>query len=121
VASYRETVLGAFRDVEDNLAELRILAEESQAQDDAVTSSKRSLTLTTNRYVGGAATYLDVVVVQAVALSNERTSIQISRRRMSASVRLVKAVGGGWQVADLPTDQDVLARSSKPTPAPPPP
>ncbi len=121
VASYRETVLGAFRDVEDNLAELRILADESQAQDDAVKSSQRSLALTTNRYVGGAATYLDVVVVQAVALSNERTSIQISRRRMAASVRLIKAVGGGWQVADLPTAQDVLARSAKPNPAPPPP
>jgi len=121
VASYRETVLGAFRDVEDNLAELRILAQEAQAQDDAVTSSKRSLTLTTNRYVGGAATYLDVVVVQAVALSNERTSIQISRRRMTASVRLIKAVGGGWQASDLPTGQEVLARSSKPTPERPPP
>jgi NodT family efflux transporter outer membrane factor (OMF) lipoprotein len=121
VASYRETVLSAFRDVEDNLAELRILAEESQAQDDAVTSSKRSLTLTTNRYVGGAATYLDVVVVQAVALSNERTSIQVSRRRMAASVRLIKAVGGGWQVSDLPTAQAVLARSGKPNPAPQPP
>jgi NodT family efflux transporter outer membrane factor (OMF) lipoprotein len=121
VASYRETVLGAFRDVEDNLAELRILAEESQAQDDAVKSSRRSLALTTNRYVGGAATYLDVVVVQALALSNERTSIQISRRRMGASVRLIKAVGGGWQVSDLPSGQDVMARSATVTPKPPPP
>jgi NodT family efflux transporter outer membrane factor (OMF) lipoprotein len=121
VASYRETVLSAFRDVEDNLAELRILADESHAQDDAVKSSQRSLALTTNRYVGGAATYLDVVVVQAVALSNERTSIQISRRRMAASVRLIKAVGGGWQVSDLPSGEEVLARSAKVTPTPRPP
>jgi NodT family efflux transporter outer membrane factor (OMF) lipoprotein len=117
VAGYRETVLSAFRDVEDNLAELRILAEESQAQDNAVTSSKRSLTFITNRYVGGAATYLDVVVVQAVALSNERTSIQISRRRMSASVRLIKAVGGGWQASDLPSAKDVLVRGENTTSA----
>ena len=121
VASYRETVLSAFRDVEDNLAELRILAEESQAQDEAVTSSKRSVTLITNRYTGGAATYLDVVVVQTVALANERTSVQIAARRMAASVRLIKAVGGSWEVSDLPSGQDVLARSGKPTQAPPPP
>jgi len=111
LASYRSTVLGAFRDVEDNLAELRILADESQAQDDAVKSSRRSLALTTNRYTGGAATYLDVVVVQAIALSNERTSIQISSRRMEACVRLIKAIGGGWQISDLPTGDDVLARN----------
>jgi NodT family efflux transporter outer membrane factor (OMF) lipoprotein len=121
VASYRETVLGAFRDVEDNLAELRILAEESQAQDEAVVSSKRSLTLITNRYTGGAATYLDVVVIQTVALANQRTSVQIASRRMAACVRLIKAVGGGWQASDLPSGQDLLARSAKPTPAPLPP
>lgn len=121
VASYRETVLGAFRDVEDNLAELRILAEESQAQDEAVQSAQRSLTLTTNRYTGGAATYLDVFVVQTVALSNERASIQIASRRMQASVRLIKAVGGGWQASDLPSAQDTVARSANLTPKPPPP
>jgi len=118
VASYRETVLGAFRDVEDNLAELRILAEESDAQADAVSSSKRSQTLITNRYTGGAATYLDVVVVQTVALANERAAVQVATRRMAACVRLIKAVGGGWQVSDLPSGQDVLARNAKPTPAP---
>lgn len=118
LASYRSTVLGAFRDVEDNLAELRILAEESQAQEDAVKSSRRSLSLTTNRYTGGAATYLDVVVVQAIALSNERTSIQISSRRMQACVRLIKAIGGGWQNSDLPSGDDVLARNVKTSPAP---
>jgi NodT family efflux transporter outer membrane factor (OMF) lipoprotein len=121
VASYRETVLVAFRDVEDNLSELRILAEESQAQAEAVQSAQRSLTLTTSRYTGGAATYLDVFVVQTVALSNERTAIQIGSRRMQASVRLIKAVGGGWQASDLPSAQDVLARSANLTPKPPPP
>jgi NodT family efflux transporter outer membrane factor (OMF) lipoprotein len=121
VASYRETVLVAFRDVEDNLAELRILAEESQVQDEAVQSSQRSVALTTNRYTGGAATYLDVVVVQTVALFNERASIQTASRRMQACVRLIKAVGGGWQASDLPSAQDVLARSANVTPKPPPP
>jgi len=119
VASYRETVLSAFRDVEDNLAELRILAEEARVQDDAVRSSQRSVTLTTNRYTGGAATYLDVVVVQAISLSNQRTSIDIARRRMSASVRLIKAIGGGWEATDLPSGQEVLAGSNQPTPAQP--
>ena len=118
VASYRETVLSAFRDVEDNLAELRILAEEAKVQDDAVKSSQRSVTLTTNRYTGGAATYLDVVVVQAISLSNQRTSIDIARRRMGASVRLIKAIGGGWQATDLPSGQDVLAGDGKTIPTP---
>ena len=118
VASYRETVLGAFRDVEDNLAELRILADESQAQDEAVKSSQRSLTLYTNRYKGGAATYLDVVVVQAVALANQRTSVQITSRRMQACVRLVKAIGGGWQTSDLPSGKDVLVHRENVTTAP---
>ncbi|HVY06411.1 MAG TPA: efflux transporter outer membrane subunit [Burkholderiales bacterium] len=102
VASYRQTVLTAFQDVEDNLAALGILAEEAQIQDGAVKAAQRSLTLTTNRYTAGAASYLDVVVAQTFSLSNERTAVDISRRRMSAAVRLIKAVGGDWNVAQLP-------------------
>ncbi len=102
VAAYRQTVLVAFQDVEDNLAALGILAEEAQIQDGAVKAAQRSLTLTTNRYTAGAASYLDVVVAQTFSLSNERVALDISRRRMSAAVRLVKAVGGDWNVAQLP-------------------
>jgi NodT family efflux transporter outer membrane factor (OMF) lipoprotein len=97
VATYRATVLAAFRDVEDNLAALRILAEESRAQDAAVASAERSLTLSINRYKGGVVTYLEVLTSQNVLLAAQRTAIDILRRRLSASVSLVKALGGGWQ------------------------
>ena len=102
VAAYRQTVLTAFQDVEDNLAELTILAEEAQIQDAAVKASRRSVAQTTNRYEAGAASYLEVVVAQTFALSNERAAVDISRRRMIASVLLVKAMGGDWNVQDLP-------------------
>ena len=110
VASYRQTVLTAFQDVEDNLAALGILAEEAQVQDGAVKAAQRSLTLTTNRYTAGASSYLDVVVAQTFSLGNERAALDISRRRMSAAVRLIKAVGGDWSVAQLPTADAVSKR-----------
>jgi len=109
VATYRQTVLTAFQDVEDNLAALSILAEEAQAQDGAVKASQRSLNQATHRYTNGAASYLDVVIAQTFALSNQRAALDISRRRMTASVRLVKALGGDWSVADLPSGDAVLA------------
>jgi len=102
VAAYRQTVLNAFQDVEDNLAELNILAEGAQIQDAAVKASRRSVAQTTNRYRAGAANYLEVVVAQTFALVNERAAVDIQRRRMAASVRLIKAMGGDWNVADLP-------------------
>jgi NodT family efflux transporter outer membrane factor (OMF) lipoprotein len=109
VASYRQTVLAAFQDVEDNLAALAILAEEAQIQDGAVKAAQRSLALTTNRYTAGAASYLEVVVAQTASLSNDRAALDISRRRMAASVRLIKALGGDWNVARLPTPEAVAA------------
>src|SRR3954468_9993932 len=102
VATYRQTVLNAFQDVEDNLAELAILAEEAGIQDAAVKASRRSVAQTSNRYEAGAASYLEVVVAQTFALTNERAAVNISRRRMLASVRLIKALGGDWDVVDLP-------------------
>jgi NodT family efflux transporter outer membrane factor (OMF) lipoprotein len=113
VASYRQTVLSAFQDVEDNLAELRILAEEARIQDGAVKAAQRSLTLTTNRYTAGAASYLDVVIAQTFALTNERNAVGISRRRMAASVRLIKALGGDWKVSDLPSGKAILAEGKR--------
>ena len=103
VAAYRQTVLTAFQDVEDNLAELAILAEEAKIEAAAVTASRRAVAQTTNRYEAGAASYLEVVVAQTFALTNERAAVDISRRRMTASVRLIKAMGGDWSVADLPS------------------
>jgi NodT family efflux transporter outer membrane factor (OMF) lipoprotein len=103
VATYRQTSLTAFQEVEDNLAALRILENEAQQQDQAVASSRDSLHLFTNRYKGGVDTYLQVVTAETTELANERNAIDILRRRMDASVLLVKALGGGWTVSNLPT------------------
>jgi NodT family efflux transporter outer membrane factor (OMF) lipoprotein len=108
VAQYRQTVLDAFGQVEDNLASLRVLEQEAAAQDRAVAAARRTLATVTNRYKSGAITYLDVVVAQTTALSNERQAVAIARRRMAASVALVKALGGGWQASDLPTDEQLV-------------
>ena len=102
VASYRQATLDAFQQVEDNLAALRILEQETQQQERAVVSARESLQLFTNRYKGGVDNYLQVITAQTVALANERNQVDIMRRRMDASVLLVKALGGGWNVADLP-------------------
>jgi NodT family efflux transporter outer membrane factor (OMF) lipoprotein len=102
VATYRQTSLTAFQEVEDNVAALRILENEAQQQEEAVASSKDSLHLFTNRYKGGVDTYLQVITAETTELANERNAIDIQRRRMDASVLLVKALGGGWDVSSLP-------------------
>jgi NodT family efflux transporter outer membrane factor (OMF) lipoprotein len=102
VANYRETVLQAFQEVEDNLSSLRILNDESAAQQQAVTSARRSLTISTNRYKGGVTTYLEVITAQATQLANERTAADITTREFAASVQLIKALGGGWDNTKLP-------------------
>jgi NodT family efflux transporter outer membrane factor (OMF) lipoprotein len=103
VATYRQTSLTAFQEVEDNVAALRILENETQQQQRAVASSQESLQLFTNRYKGGVDTYLQVITAQTIELANERNAIDILRRRLDASVLLVKALGGGWNVSNLPT------------------
>jgi NodT family efflux transporter outer membrane factor (OMF) lipoprotein len=102
VANYRQTVLAGFQEVEDNLAALRILEQEALVQDEAVKSARESLTITLNQYRAGTANYLAVVVAQATALSNERAALAILGRRLTASVTLIKALGGGWDAAQLP-------------------
>jgi outer membrane protein TolC len=102
VATYREAILAAFQQVEDNLAAARILEQEARQQKEAVDSAQQSLQIFTNRYTGGVDTYLQVITAQTIALSNERNDVDILRRRMDASVLLVKALGGGWNVANLP-------------------
>ena len=110
VAVYRQTVLGAFEDVEDNLAALRILEIEAREQDEAVQAAERSLTLTTNQYRGGVVSYLNVVIAQTAALTSEQTAVGISGRRLNASLLLIKALGGGWSADQLPTDAEVTRR-----------
>jgi NodT family efflux transporter outer membrane factor (OMF) lipoprotein len=104
VAAYRETVLGAFQDVEDNLAALRILAEEASQQREAVTAAERALALARNRYAAGITTYLEVITAENAALANERTAVDLMARRMTASVNLIKALGGGWRAPTEPDD-----------------
>jgi NodT family efflux transporter outer membrane factor (OMF) lipoprotein len=103
VANYRQTTLSAFQDVEDNLAALRILAKEAEQQRAAVDAANNSLRIFNNLYVGGTDTYLQVITAQTFALTNESNQVIIQRRRMEASIRLVKALGGGWNAASLPT------------------
>ncbi|MBL8541468.1 MAG: efflux transporter outer membrane subunit [Betaproteobacteria bacterium] len=101
VAAYRQTVLTGFQEVEDNLAALRILEEEAAVQADAVAAARQSVDLTTNQYKAGIVSYLNVVAVQTVALNNERTAVGILGQRLTASVLLVKALGGGWDASAL--------------------
>ena len=96
VANYRETVLSGFQEVEDNLAALRILEEESRVQDQAVQAAQQVVTITMNQYAAGTVAYLNVLVAQTTALANERTALGIQGHRLAASVLLVKALGGGW-------------------------
>jgi NodT family efflux transporter outer membrane factor (OMF) lipoprotein len=107
VANYRQSVLNAFENVEDNLAALRYLEQESREQAAAVGYAERSLQLAQNRYNGGITTYLEVITAQSVALSNERTAVGLQIRRMTASVGLIQALGGGWDSSQLPTGKEL--------------
>jgi NodT family efflux transporter outer membrane factor (OMF) lipoprotein len=102
IDNYRQTVLTAFQEVEDNLAALRILQDEEVVQQSAVTSAEHSLALSINRYKGGIVNYLEVITAQNAALADEVTEVSIQTRRMEASVLLVKAIGGGWNVSQIP-------------------
>ncbi|RKU02011.1 RND transporter [Burkholderia sp. Nafp2/4-1b] len=97
VADYRQTVLVAFQQVEDQLSAIDVLASEAGSQQRATDAADLSLRLTTNRFNAGAVSYLDVVTAQTIALTNRRTADQIDARRMEAEVALLKALGGGWQ------------------------
>jgi NodT family efflux transporter outer membrane factor (OMF) lipoprotein len=95
-ANYRGVVLSAFRDVEDQMALANRLAVEAKDADDAVTAARRTVDLANIRYRQGVATYLDVVTAQTAALTAEQTAIQLTTRRLQASVDLTRALGGAW-------------------------
>lgn len=113
VAAYRQTVLTAFQNVEDNLAALRILQQESMKQDIAVQAAERSVVLSVNEYKGGLADYLQVLSAQTVSLSDQLTAVNIQGRRTMATVQLIEAVGGGWNVSKLPSAQSMTGKLSK--------
>jgi NodT family efflux transporter outer membrane factor (OMF) lipoprotein len=109
-ANYRQTVLTAFQQVEDNLSALRVLADEAIQLDQAVKSAERSVTVSTAQYKGGIATYLQVITTQTIALGDERSAIDLQTRRMTASVLLIQALGGGWNASTLPTTREVAQK-----------
>ncbi len=123
VAGYRETVLTAFGQVEDNLAALRILSEETQFQGEAVAQAELALKLANTRYMNGVTSYLEVVTAQTTALANELLAVELSTRQMTAGVSLIEALGGGWSISDLanlePAPAGPPSPAKKPTAAPP--
>jgi NodT family efflux transporter outer membrane factor (OMF) lipoprotein len=102
VAAYRQTVLTAFQQIEDDLSGLRILEEESGIETGAVQAAKQSLDVTTNLYKQGVDDYLQVITTQAILLNDQINNVNIATRRMTTSVLLVEALGGGWNSANLP-------------------
>jgi len=107
VANYRQTVLTAFQQVEDNLAALRILGDEAVAAETATKAAKDSLDIATFQYKAGTVNYLTVITAQATYLANEQTVVNLLARRMTSSVLLVQALGGGWDTSALPTGVDL--------------
>ncbi len=101
-AAYRSTVLAAFNDIEDQLSGLRILEQESTVERRAVASAQSSYDLSNQRYKGGVTSYLEVLTAEATLLQNQRTAIDITTRQFVASVGLVRSLGGGWDVSQLP-------------------
>ncbi len=114
VASYRQTVLGAFQQVEDGLAEVRILSQQIQQQEVAAQSAQKFVDLETSRYETGVDPYIDVVTAQETLLSDQQTLTTLRTQAMTASVSLIEALGGGWDTTQLPTPEQV---SVKMTPA----
>jgi outer membrane protein, multidrug efflux system len=101
VATYRQTVLTAFQEVEDGISGLNVLSEAAQTQQQTVDAAQRALTIANDRYVGGLVTYLDVVTAEQVLLDNKRLATQILGQQLTTSVLLIKALGGGWDAASL--------------------
>ena len=118
VANYRNTVLTAFQQVEDNISELRILAVELGQQDTAVSSANRNLQLATDRYRLGIDPYLNVITAQTTLLSNQQTAVNLRVQQMTTSVQLIKALGGGWNVTQVPGQVQLISRTqTSPQPA----
>ncbi len=105
VAGYRQAILTSFQQIEDNLAALRILDEEVQVQKRAVDAAHQAVQLTTNQYEAGTVSYLNVMVNQVTALNNDITVVNLQGQRLSATVLLIKALGGGWDKSELPTKE----------------
>src|SRR6185437_2651055 len=106
VASYRQTVLTAFQQVEDQLATLRILERQAVAEDATVRDAREAERLTLNQYLAGTVAYTSVVIAQTTALTNAESALAILQNRLTASVQLISALGGGWNASELPPTAD---------------
>ncbi len=113
VANYRQSVLTAFQQVEDNLASLRVLSQDIQQQDAAVQSAGRNLQEATARYQGGLDPYLNVITAQTLLLSAQQTALNFRVQQMVSSVQLIEALGGGWDLSQIPSPQQLRAKTSQ--------
>jgi outer membrane protein TolC len=107
VAAYRQAVLTAFQQVEDNLAALRIYAQEAIAVEQAVKAAQDSLKIATYQYKAGTVDYLTVITAQATALADERPAVDLLARRLTSSVLLIQALGGGWDNKSIPAANEL--------------
>ena len=112
VAGYRQTVLGAFQQVEDNLAALRILEQEAAKVQETIDATNRALTVSTAQYRAGTTTYLTVITEQAALLNAQDIATELLTRRLTASVLLIQALGGGWDTTKLPATKDLSTVSN---------
>jgi outer membrane protein TolC len=103
VANYRQVVLTAFQGVEDNLSGLRILQDQARAEDAAVASAQQAAQIALNEYLAGTQAYTTVITAQTAALSNEESALTIRQTRLTDSVTLIEALGGGWDTTQLPS------------------
>ncbi len=113
VASYRQTVLTAFQQVEDSLATVRILSKQIQQQEQAVESAQQFLKLSQARYETGVDTYLNVLIAQTTLLADQQQLASLHTQEMSASVQLIEALGGGWDRSQLPNPAQVSKKVAK--------
>jgi outer membrane protein TolC len=111
VANYRNTVLTAFQQIEDNISEFRILSVELGQQKTAVNSANRNLQLATDRYRLGIDPYLNVITAQTTLLSNQQTAVNLRILQMTASAQLSKALGGSWNVTQVPAPAQLVYKT----------
>jgi NodT family efflux transporter outer membrane factor (OMF) lipoprotein len=111
VANYRQIVLTGFGEVEDQIAALRVLEEETQVQDEAVAAANQALALTVNQYQAGTVSYQDVIIAQTQSLTNRQVAVQLQGERLVDSVLLIKAMGGGWTTKQLPTPEQAIGET----------
>jgi NodT family efflux transporter outer membrane factor (OMF) lipoprotein len=112
VAAYRETVLTAFQQVEDNIATVRVLSQQIEREKTAVAAAQRFLDLATSRYQTGIDPYLNVITAETTLLTDQQTEVTLRVNEMTAAVKLIQALGGGWDTAQLPSAAAVTTQKA---------